>query len=176
MTKEKRQRGRSPSGICCASVSNIYIIARLYAWDGTVAAAYRFPPRGISFRRAPRPGKSIGCHSLCHCELDGRVDAQLLKNTPTRGSRLSLVPSSVPTTESAALNDKRLPAGRSISWDRELPLPGMCVCFLCCRGVSLGNDRVKTGSCNFRWNIVFTLTKLTHWSIQQDIVFGYEIY
>lgn len=64
-------------------MSNIYIIGRLYG--ETNSCCIPFPAtRHCTFFLSLSTSKSIGCHSLCHCEQDGRVDAQLLKNTPTR--------------------------------------------------------------------------------------------
>lgn len=53
--------------------------------------------------------ESIGCHSLPrHCEQDGRVDAQLLKNTPIRAPMppCSFHNPVAARNEEAALNDK----------------------------------------------------------------------
>lgn len=93
---------------------------RALAWLRRNSGCIPFPPgQPLPFLLSRRARlESIGCHSLRHCEQDGRVDAQLLKNTPTRGCRLvpSLRNPVVARKEEVALNDKNVRRLKGEPW------------------------------------------------------------
>lgn len=93
-------------------------LPRLRRNSGCIPFPTRLPLSSLSRRPRRARLESIGCHSLRHCEQDGRVDAQLLKNTPTRGCRLvpSLRNPVVAHKEEAALNDKNVRRLKGEPW------------------------------------------------------------